>query len=148
MNRREFITLLGGAAVAEASEMVMSKQWLRRLHTALVALALALVPLCADRCEPFRRRPYHLRDVRHVWPSCGGMAAACGVAVLPRLLMGRSDGLFPGPPLPVLSRPCRCARQPRGHSALIFVADDVGGINPSSPAAKIYSKAAVTAATR
>src|SRR5215475_11880112 len=30
---------------AEASEMVMSKHWLRRLHTALVALALALVPL-------------------------------------------------------------------------------------------------------
>ena len=46
MKRRAFITLLGGAAVAEASEMVMSKQWLRRLHTALVvALALALVPL-------------------------------------------------------------------------------------------------------
>src|SRR5215472_10337191 len=45
--RREFITLLGGAAVAEASEMVMSKQWLRRLHTALVALALAFVPLGA-----------------------------------------------------------------------------------------------------
>src|SRR5947208_7961314 len=30
---------------AEASEMVMSKHWLRRLHTALIALALALVPL-------------------------------------------------------------------------------------------------------
>src|SRR5262249_7476515 len=45
MKRRTFITLLGGAAVAEASEMVMSKQWLRRLHTALFALALALVPL-------------------------------------------------------------------------------------------------------
>jgi hypothetical protein len=30
---------------AEASEMVMSKRWLRRLHTALIALALALVPL-------------------------------------------------------------------------------------------------------
>src|SRR5262252_9918223 len=45
MNRRDFITLLGGAAVAEASEMVMLKHWLRRLHTALIALALALVPL-------------------------------------------------------------------------------------------------------
>ena len=32
---------------AEASEMVMSKHWLRRLHTALVALALAFVPLGA-----------------------------------------------------------------------------------------------------
>src|SRR5262245_30112699 len=30
---------------AEASEMVMSKHWLRRLHTPLVALALAFVPL-------------------------------------------------------------------------------------------------------
>src|SRR6516225_7611199 len=30
---------------AEASEMVMSKHWLRRLHTALVALALGFVPL-------------------------------------------------------------------------------------------------------
>ena len=30
---------------AEATEMVMSKHWLRLLHTALVALALALVPL-------------------------------------------------------------------------------------------------------
>jgi hypothetical protein len=30
---------------AEASEMVMSKRWLRRLHRALIALALALVPL-------------------------------------------------------------------------------------------------------
>src|SRR5215475_3567450 len=32
---------------AKASEMVMSKHWLRRLHTALVALALAFVPLGA-----------------------------------------------------------------------------------------------------
>jgi hypothetical protein len=32
---------------AEASEMVMSKHWLRRSHTALVALALAFVPLGA-----------------------------------------------------------------------------------------------------
>ena len=30
---------------AEASEIFMSKHWLRRLHTALVVLALALVPL-------------------------------------------------------------------------------------------------------
>src|SRR5262245_15034036 len=30
---------------AEASEIFMSKRWLRRLHTALVVLALALVPL-------------------------------------------------------------------------------------------------------
>src|SRR5262245_21716705 len=29
----------------EISEMVMSKHWLRRSHTALIALALALVPL-------------------------------------------------------------------------------------------------------
>ena len=30
---------------AEGSEMVMSKHWFRRLHTALIALALALVAL-------------------------------------------------------------------------------------------------------
>src|SRR5262249_33430647 len=53
-------------------------------------------------------------DLGTLWALWG--ASAWGFAFLPGLLMGHPDGLFADPPLPVLSWPCRCARQLGGRS--------------------------------